>query len=170
MPPILGMKKALSFLNNAFFTVFGFVEKVLLSSVTVRKFCICKGFKLVLYDYSPNGEGSIRKRTDGRWLVTFPTGLYKENGKREYVYRYADTQAEATEILRQLQAEKGMGVSQSKAAIKAGEWMNTWIEKHKSPKLAPATLTSYRNNFRIHIRPYIGDIVLRELSTYHIQR
>ena len=63
-----------------------------------------------------------------------------------------------------------MGVSQSKAAIKAGEWMNTWIEKHKSPKLAPATLTSYRNNFRIHIRPYIGDIVLRELSTYHIQR
>lgn len=117
-----------------------------------------------------NGEGSIRKRTDGRWLVTFPTGLYKENGKREYVYRYADTQAEAAEILRQLQAEKGMGVSQSKAAIKAGEWMNTWIEKHKSPKLAPATLTSYRNNFRIHIRPYIGDIVLRELSTYHIQR
>ena len=62
--------------------------------------------------------------------------------------------------MRQLQAEKGMGVSQSKAAIKAGEWMNTWIEKHKSPKLAPATLTSYRNNFRIHIRPYIGDIVL----------
>ena len=117
-----------------------------------------------------NGEGSIRKRTDGKWLVTFPTGLYKENGKREYVYRYADTQAEAAEILRQLQAEKGMGVSQSKAAIKAGEWMNTWIEKHKSPKLAPATLTSYRNNFRIHIRPYIGDIVLRELSTYHIQR
>ena len=49
-----------------------------------------------------NGEGSIRKRTDGKWLVTFPTGLYKENGKREYVYRYADTQAEAAEILRQL--------------------------------------------------------------------
>ena len=68
-----------------------------------------------------NGEGSIRKRTDGKWLVTFPTGLYKENGKREYVYRYADTQAEAAEILRQLQAEKGMGVSHSRAAIKTGE-------------------------------------------------
>lgn len=35
-----------------------------------------------------NGEGNIRKRTDGKWLVTFPTGLYKENGKREYVYQY----------------------------------------------------------------------------------
>ena len=117
-----------------------------------------------------NGEGSIRKRTDGRWLVTFPTGLYKENGKREYVYRYADTQAEAAEILRQLQAEKGMGVSQSKAAIKAGEWMNTWIEKHKSPKLAPSTLTSYRTNFKVHIRPAVGEIPLHKLTNYHIQR
>lgn len=117
-----------------------------------------------------NGEGSIRKRTDGRWLVTFPTGMYKADGKREYIYRYAATQAAALEILRQLQAEKGIGVSQSKAAVKTGEWMETWIEKHKAPKLAPATLTSYRNNFRIHIKPYIGDIVLRELSTYHIQR
>lgn len=36
-----------------------------------------------------NGEGNIRKRKDGKWLVTFPTGLYKDNGKREYVYKYA---------------------------------------------------------------------------------
>jgi len=117
-----------------------------------------------------NGEGSIRKRKDGHWLTTFPTGLYKDNGKREYIYKYFDTQAEALEELRRLQAEKSMGVSQSKAAVKTGEWMETWIEKHKAPKLAPATLTSYRNNFRIHIKPRIGDITLRELSTYQIQR
>lgn len=117
-----------------------------------------------------NGEGNIRKRKDGKWLVTFPTGLYTDKGKREYVYKYCATQAEASEILRRLQVEKGMGVSQSKTAVKTGEWMNTWIEKHKAPNLAPATLTSYRNNFRIHIRPYIGEIALKELTSYHIQR
>lgn len=117
-----------------------------------------------------NGEGNIRKRKDGKWLVTFPTGLYKENGKREYVYRYTDTQAEAVEILRQLQAEKAMGVTQSTTAVTVGEWMENWIEKHKAPKLAPATLTSYRNNFRLHIEPYIGAIPLKKLSTYHVQR
>ena len=95
-----------------------------------------------------NGEGNIRKRTDGRWLVTFPTGLYKENGKREYVYKYCNSQAEAAEALRQLQSEKAMGVCHSKSSVKTGDWINTWIEKHKAPKLAPATLTSYRNNFR----------------------
>ena len=119
-----------------------------------------------------NGEGSIRKRKDGKWLVTFPTGLYTDKGKREYVYKYTETQAEAAEILRQLQAEKGMGVSQSKAAVKTGEWMEKWIEsKAKGQKpIKPSTLTSYRNNFRLHIKPYIGEIPLKKLTTYHIQR
>jgi len=117
-----------------------------------------------------NGEGNIRKRKDGKWLVTFPTGIYKEDGKREYVYKYCATQAEAAEKLRELQMEKAMGVCQGKSAVKTGAWIDTWIEKHKSPKLAPATLTSYRNNSRIHIKPYVGEIPLRELNTYHIQR
>lgn len=117
-----------------------------------------------------NGEGSIRKRKDGKWLVTFPTGLYKVDGKREYLYKYANTQAEAAEILRKLQAEKAMGISQSKATIKTGEYIENCIEKHKAPKLAPATLTSYRNNFRLHIKPYIGEIPIKKLETYHIQR
>lgn len=117
-----------------------------------------------------NGEGSIRKRKDGKWLVTFPTGLYKENGKRDLIYKYCATQAEAVEALRQLQSEKAMGVCHSKAAVKTGEWINTWIEKHKAPKLAPSTLTSYRNNFRVHIKPYVGEVALRELTTYHIQK
>lgn len=117
-----------------------------------------------------NGEGNIRKRKDGKWLVTFPTGLYTEKGKREYIYKYCATQAEAAEKLRELQTEKAMGVCQGKSAVKTGAWIDTWIEKHKAPKLAPATLTSYRNNFRIHIKPYVGDIPLKELNTYNIQR
>lgn len=117
-----------------------------------------------------NGEGSIRKRRDGKWLVTFPTGIYKENGKREYIYKYCDTQTEAVQELRTLQNEKAMGVNRSKAAIKTGEWVNTWIENHKAPKLAPATLTSYRNSYLNHINPVIGEIPLSKVETYHIQR
>lgn len=117
-----------------------------------------------------NGEGNIRKRKDGKYLVTFPTGLYKENGKREYVYRYCDTQAEAVKKLRELQTEKEMGITHSAAKVKTGDWIEDWIEKTKAPKLAPATLTSYRNNFRLHIKPFVGDIALHALRRYHIQR
>lgn len=117
-----------------------------------------------------NGEGSIRKRKDGYWLVTFPTGIYKDDGKRELIYRYTGTQAEAAEILRQLQAEKAMGISQSSTVIKTGDWLNEWIEKTQAPKLAPATLANYRNSYLNHLKPALGEIQLKKLETYHIQR
>lgn len=118
-----------------------------------------------------NGDGNIRKRKDGRWLVTFPTGLYRgDDGKREYIYRYAATQAEAAEILRRLLAERDSGISHGKGEMKTGEWVETWIEKHKAPRLAPSTLASYRTNFDVHIKPAIGEIPLRKLSNFHIQR
>ena len=47
-----------------------------------------------------NGEGSIYHRKDGKWLVTFPTGLYKENGKKEYLYFYFNSQAAAVRELK----------------------------------------------------------------------
>ena len=65
-----------------------------------------------------NGEGSIRKHAaSGKWLVTFPTGLYTEKGKRENIYIYCDTQGEAVEELHKLQTEKAMGVCQGKSAV-----------------------------------------------------
>lgn len=102
--------------------------------------------------------------------MTFPTGLYKENGKKEYLYFYFNSQAAAVRELQRLQSEKAMGVCHSKSAVKTGDWIETWIEKHKAPKLAPSTLTSYRNNFRVHIKPYVGEIALKDLTTYHIQK
>lgn len=111
----------------------------------------------------------ISKRKDGKFLVSFPTGIRKENGKREYIYKYCDTQREAIEVLEQLQAEKQMGVCHGKSTIKTGDWIKHWIEA-KASKIAPATLTSYRNNFRLHISPCIGDIVLRDLTSNNLQR
>ena len=70
-----------------------------------------------------NGEGNIRKRKDGKWLVTFPTGIYRENGKREYVYKYCATQAEAVEKLHELQVEKALGISQN-TSNKTGDGFN----------------------------------------------
>lgn len=124
-----------------------------------------------------NGEGSISKRettvngkTVIRWQVGFPTGIRKKNGKAERLYKYAKTQAEALEILRKFQSEKAMGVNQSSTAVLTGDWMETWIEKYKAPKLAPSTLYSYKSHFRLHIKPVIGDIPLKKLTTYQIQR
>lgn len=114
--------------------------------------------------------GYVRISKDGKWLVSFPTGIRKENGKREYIYRYCETQREAIEVLEQLQVENKMGICHGKAVIKTGDWINQWIEDTKGPHIKPSTRTSYRNIFRIHIKPCVGDIVLRDLTTKNIQR
>lgn len=115
-----------------------------------------------------NGEGTIYHRKDGRWQVSFPTGLNKKNGKPEVVYKYAKTQAEAAKILHNLHVEKQMKVSDMKGEIKTGEWIRKWID-YKAAKLKTSTIASYKTNFRVHIEPYIGNIPLKELQTYHIQ-
>lgn len=115
-----------------------------------------------------NGEGNIHKRKDGRYQISFPTGIYKDNGKREVIYKYAATQAKASEILQELRSDRAIGVHQS--GITTGAWIDTWIEKYKAPKLAPATLTSYRGNARLHLKPAIGKIPLRDLKMDQIQR
>jgi integrase len=52
-----------------------------------------------------NGEGSICKRNDGRWQVTFPTGIYNSNGRAEVICLFRKTKQEAVEVLRMLKAE-----------------------------------------------------------------
>ena len=117
-----------------------------------------------------NGEGNIYfRKYDNRWMVSFKTSNYKPNGKREIIYKYAKTQAEASEILRKLQVEKQIGIRQGKQIITTGEWIRLWIDNYKAPKLKQSSLTSYNNNFRCHIEPYIGSIPLNKLELYDVQ-
>lgn len=116
-----------------------------------------------------NGEGCITQRKDGKWLIQYNTGVYKD-GKKERIYKYARTQADALEILEKLKVENRMGVSHSNAKVKTGDWIDEWINTYKAPKIKPATLTSYRNNARLHIKPMIGEILLSKLETSNIKR
>lgn len=117
-----------------------------------------------------NGEGSISHRKDGKWLVAFPTGLYRDNGKPEKVYKYFNTQAEAVKCLQRLQEEKSRGVDANKGRITASEWIETWIERYKANGLRPTTLSCYRDNFRLHLKTPLSKIQLRELTPYQVQK
>lgn len=114
-----------------------------------------------------NGEGSIRQRKDGRWLVELAVGI-QDNGKPKKIWKYAKTQREGIEILNGLKAELGLGVDHCAGSITTGSWCATWLKLYKQ-KLAPSTLTSYSNNIRIHINPFMGGVPLNKLTTQQIQ-
>ena len=75
-----------------------------------------------------NGEGSIRKRKDGRWEGRYTAGHDQESGKAIYKNVLGRTQAEVKEKLKAAIKEM-QALDKSKAGkYTVGEWMEVWFE------------------------------------------
>lgn len=114
-----------------------------------------------------NNEGCLTKRKDGKWMAKLKLGM-QDNGKPKYKYLYADTQKEVLEKLNDLKMSLNMGVDVMKGNITVEQWLKVWMEKYKQ-NLKPTTKTSYYNNIRLHINPFIGGVRLNDLKTGQIQ-
>lgn len=103
-----------------------------------------------------NGEGNIRKRTDGKW-----EGRYVYNGKRHSVY--GKTQAEVRKKLTEAQAQIDGGAFVAPSKITVAEWGKTWLSDCLHGK-NQETVSSYEAKLRLHILPAIGEKRLTELK------
>jgi len=117
-----------------------------------------------------NGEGSIRKRKDGRWEGRYTAGYDPETGKRIIKNVLGRTQAEVKEKLkravednRKIDAAKGQDLT-------VGQWAALWFENYAKPAIRESTAEYYRNYIEKHIIPRIGKIKLRKLTTLDIQK
>ncbi|HEY4037054.1 MAG TPA: tyrosine-type recombinase/integrase [Ktedonobacteraceae bacterium] len=111
-----------------------------------------------------NGEGTLFKRSDGRWQASF----VPENGKR--LYFYGKTKAEALEKLRKAQQEDQKGLLATGPKQKLGDYLVEWLEAtHKPPMVKPSTYIQYRSVIHRHLVPGLGHVSLRKLTPQHIQ-
>ena len=117
-----------------------------------------------------NGEGSIRKRSDGRWEGRYTAGRNPETGKPIYKNVLGKTQAEVKEKLAEA-IEKSKGVDMARAGkYTLGQWMEVWFENVAQVKVRPSSHATYRGYLDNHIKPNIGNIPLHKLSTLDLQR
>ena len=117
-----------------------------------------------------NGEGSIRKRSDGRWEGRYTAGHDPESGKPIYKNVLGKTQAEVKEKLKQaIEACRTLDVSRS-GAYTVEEWLNTWYELYSKPYVRESTAQYYKRFIDLHIGPAIGDIPLGKLTSRDIQK
>ena len=117
-----------------------------------------------------NGEGSIRKRKDGRWEGRYTAGHDPETGKAIYKNVLGKTQAEVKEKLKQ-----AIGEAQALDVTKAGkytvgEWMEVWFQDYAKIKVRPSSHQTYQGYIHNHIRPNIGDIPLEKLTSLDLQK
>ena len=110
-----------------------------------------------------NGEGTIRKRSDGRW-----EGLYSYNGKRKSVY--GKTQGETKTKLNKVLHDIGAGSYTENQSLTFGQWLDSWLQTYAKPPLVrTSTYASYETYIRGHIKPALGKVKLQSLRPDHLQ-
>lgn len=103
-----------------------------------------------------NGEGNIRKRSDGRWEGRYTAGYHPDTGKRIIKNVLGRTQAEVRAKLKKAIEEAG-----SLDVVKAGkymvaEWLRLWFEVYAKPNLRFSTAEYYRRGMSCTPSPTSG--------------
>ena len=123
-----------------------------------------------------NGEGTLRKRKDGRWEGRYNAGV-DENGKTKVKYVLAKTRNECSEKLKKAIAEYE---EQSRLMTRCSyledgnptlqQWYDIWIDAFMSASAKEYTVEGYKTNFEGKILPRIGNMHLKDISTVTCQQ
>ena len=118
------------------------------------------------------GEGSLRKRPDGRWEIRVMLGR-DENGKRKGISFYGKTKKEVQANFEEYKKNTRDGI-RAMSTQTFTEWSDFWLEHHRE-NISPTTYEGYRYTLRrlqshfgpqkiLDIKPYDVEVFLREVK------
>ena len=117
----------------------------------------------------PQGDGTIRKRSDGRWEARIIIG-HKNDGTPMYKSAFAKTQKSALKQLHQLlDLYRDIDLTEE-CRMTLGEWMDKWMDEYMIFTIKENTIKGYRSQIDHQIKPFIGHKQLASLTTADIQK
>ena len=114
-----------------------------------------------------NGEGSIRKRKDGRWEGRYT--VHSEEGRKQRTV-YGSTRREVSEKLTEAIAGRDKGLVFDAGKLTVGDHLQRWLEDMVKPSASHRTYSTNAQQVRTHIAPTLGRIKLKGLRKAHIDR
>ena len=115
-----------------------------------------------------NGEGSIRKRKDGRWEGRYTAGRDPVTGKAVYKNVLGKTQAEVKEKLK-VTIEKNSVLPLRTEQYTLGQWLDAWMENYAKLQVRASSYKTCQGFIDNHIRPALGEIPLENLTSMDLQ-
>ena len=116
------------------------------------------------------GEGTLRKRTDGRWEGTYTAGK-DENGKPIRKSVFAKTRGECQKKLDDAteRVEKEQLILATKSYLVDADpllkdWYKVWMETFCEGVIKAYTAQGYRKSFERYILPKLGEYHLSEIT------
>ena len=117
----------------------------------------------------PQGDGTIRKRSDGRWEARIIVG-HKNDGSPMYKSAFTKTQKSALKQLHQLlDLYRDVDLTEE-CRMTLGEWMDKWMDEYMIFTIKENTIKGYRSQIDHQIKPFIGHKQLASLTTADIQK
>lgn len=118
---------------------------------------------------APNGDGTIRKRQDGRWESIVTVGYDEVTGKQKKVSRYGKTEKEVRELKTELTARLDHGQYFEPRKETLSEWLDSWLELYVKSSCTSYTYDAYMRISNNHIKPKLGKFKLDKLQPMNIQ-
>ena len=131
------------------------------------------------------GDGSIRKRADGRWEGRYTAGRNEETGKLIYKSVLARTQAECKRRLREAvwnreheidalpsilhETQEASASQMNSQEFTVAQWLQTWYDLYAKQNIRESTQLQYSYFMNHLIIPQIGEIPLSQLTGLRLQ-
>jgi len=113
-----------------------------------------------------NNEGSITHRSDGRWMGRY-TVHTAAGPKRRAVY--GKTRADVSAKLTRAMADRDGGLTFEAGKLTVGEYVDRWLADSVRDTVRQRTYERYEQIARVHIKPTLGRIKLKALTSTHVR-
>ncbi len=118
--------------------------------------------------FRANGEGTIFRRGDGRWVVECYV-LEAVTGRRVRRTVYAKTAAEAENTLVELRRQATQGTPSAPSGLTVAAYLAEWLDQVVAVRVRPNTLAHYRYNVDKYLVPALGARRLGRLSAREVR-
>jgi integrase len=113
-----------------------------------------------------NGEGSIYRRKDGRWVGQYT--VYTAKGPK-YRYLYGKTRAAVAEKLTKAMADRNGGLVFDAGKMTLGEYLDRWLSDSVRGTVRPSTYERHEAIIRLHIKSSLGRVGIKKLTPAHVR-
>src|SRR5215204_4840957 len=113
-----------------------------------------------------NGEGSITRRKDGRWMGRYT--VHTTNGPKQKTI-YGKTRAEVNQKLTKAMADRDGGLYFEAENLTVSAFLERWLNDSVRGSVRASTHASYGRQVVRYIVPAIGGMKLKKLTPAHVQ-
>jgi integrase len=114
-----------------------------------------------------NGEGSITRRKDGLYMARYTVEMPDGMRKRKTIY--GKEREEVAEKLIEALSNRNRGLVFDADNLKLGEYLGRWLTDSVRDTVRPTTFERYEQVVRLHIRPVLGKVKLKNLTSAHVR-